>query len=69
MSSDLLLSTNEVETQIGYSVPVLALTSAPDLFAKAISMDTTAILQDSGSPTANEFKKLTTMIIANEAKK
>ena len=68
MRSDSLLSASKVESQIDHPVAV-TFTPAPELFSQAINMNTTAVLQDPKSLTAQQFQKMTAIIFANEAKK
>ena len=68
MRSDLLLSLNQVEEEIDFPV-TLTVTPAPELFSQAIRKKTTAVIVGQKSMTTEQFKKLATIIVENEAKK
>lgn len=66
--SDLLLSPNQVQKEVGHPISV-AFTPAPELFSQAIRMDTTAVLHQPESMTAQQFKKLAGIITKKKATK
>jgi len=65
--SDMLLSLKQVREEIDYPISV-TFTPAPELFFQAAHRNTTAILHQPESMTSQQFQKLATIIIENEAK-
>ncbi len=67
MRSDLLLPRKQVNREIG-SPLAMAFTPAPELFSQANKKNTTAVIEQPNSITAQHFHKLANIIIEHEAK-
>ena len=68
MSSDKILSMSQAKERIGFPVSV-TFTPAPELFFQAARQNTTAILHQPESVTAQQFQKMGAIIVENKAKK
>ncbi len=68
MSSDKILSMSQAKERIGFPVSV-TITPAPELFFQAARQNTTAILHQPESVTAQQFQKMGAIIVENKAKK
>lgn len=64
--SDMLLSLNQVEKMLGYSVAV-TFTPAPELYAQANRMKAIPVLTQPESIVKQQFKNLAAIIVKNEA--
>ena len=68
MRSDLLLSRNKVNEEIGIPV-TMVFTPSPELFTQATRKNTTVIIEQPASLTTQQFQKLAKIIIENEAER